>query len=267
MTHPLFLQVDPFLLSLKQERRLQTSTIELYRIEIGELLRLLHSPEEIHGIKSYLGHKASGTHHRKLIMWKAFLFTCDPPWRNCLDSMQYPKVSTKIPKFFSNEDKEKLLKACKTTREKILISLGLHLGLRRNELLELKFNSIEANFLRVYRKGAKEQRLPLSESLSELLKGLQMEIDANPSDSILQGPNGKKLTAGGLAFLFKQIASRAGVDGSLHAMRHTFATCLMSRGADLLALKELMGHSSLKTTERYLHVTPSHLMKTLELLN
>lgn len=266
--HPLENRMHEFLREQQEERRLQASSIENYLIEIKDLLRHLEDPSELHGIRTYLGFKATATHAKKLIVWKKFLHTCEEPWKSCLDSLKMPRVKRKLPRFLEKHEVQMLLNACTTTREALFISLAVQLGLRLSELLALKFIDVEGDFLRVHRKGDKEQRLPLNAELKRLI---QVEFETRRAlkrDPILANWKGAHLTKAGIHGILKELVHRAGLTKSIspHSLRHTFATSLAAKGANLHALKELMGHSSIVTTERYLHVTPEHLRKTLELL-
>lgn len=265
--HPLEFKVRDFLRSLEMESRLQKSTVNLYEIELRELMRLLESPDDIHGLRTYLGMKSTATYQRKLIMWRKFLKTCESPWKESLDQLKIPKLRQKEPIFLSEEEVERLEEACASLRDKVFIQLALRLGLRLSEMLALKFSDIEGGFLRISRKGGREQRLPLGPELEDLLGYWEIERGCLRKDRILVSLQGDPLSKSGLQGILKELAAKARIEKkfSPHSLRHTFATHLASKGAPLPALKEILGHSKISTTERYLHVTPEHLRSALAL--
>ena len=90
-----------------------------------------------------------------------------------------------------------------------------------------------------------------------------MEKYHRDHDLVFVNHYGNPLTPAGVAYILKQIVKRSSLHTSIHPheLRHTFATHLMSNGADLRAVQELLGHSSLSTTQIYTHVTPEHLQR------
>jgi site-specific recombinase XerD len=260
--HPLEPYIQPFLSELGQQKRLQFSSLELYQGEIKQLLALLPTPENLEGLKAHLSGKASATHRRKIVMWKQFLKTCPSPWDLALSKLVMPKHKQKMPHFLTEPQKAHLLRQVRNVDESVLLTLALSTGLRLSEILSLHFSDLESDFFRVIRKGGKEQRLPMTDELLSLLKEYRKQRGASPSDKVIPFKRTK------VREMIWALGRRATLPFKLHphALRHTFATQLASNNAPLHHLKELLGHESLATTEKYLHVKPSYLKETLKLL-
>lgn len=272
-THPLEPALFDYLAGLKMERRLKESSLQSYRAEIEILLKLMPESENPTALKNYLFEKAPATHLRKLIIWKAFLKTCPAPWNQILKPFKLPRLRVKQPRFLTEQEVFQLeavgYKSENQLRDRLFLAFALQMGLRLSEILRLKFSDIEEGWLKIVRKGEKEQRLPLSQSLQALIGTYLREKKRLPSDWIFPGRDSRHLTPRSAQMLLERLRKRAKIEKKIspHALRHTFATQLAARGASLAALKELLGHEKITTTERYLHVTPTHLQETLALLS
>ncbi len=272
MEHPLKSNLDEYLRSLADEKRLQSSTLKMYRLELNDLLKKLPTPTDLSMIRQYLRSVSVATQWRKMVIWKAFLKETPPEWSEALSGIKMPKLRSKMPTFLTDDESFRMEAVCYKTKEisrnRLLIGLCLNLGLRISEVLQLKFSDIENQWLKIIRKGGKEQRLPLSPSLQTLIKFWKTEGELNDNDWIFPGRTGEPISPRTAQLWIKSLAKSAGIEKRIspHSLRHTFATQLASRGANLAALKEILGHQRISTTERYLHVTPEHLKETLSLL-
>jgi site-specific recombinase XerD len=223
-------------------------------------------------IKEHLKKLAPATSLRKLIIWKSFLSTCDPAIKNLLNDIRLPKLRQKQPLFLTEQEAFLLEHACYKSsflnRDRLLVGLMLQLGLRLSEVLHLKFQDFEGEWLRLVRKGDKEQRLPISAGLKNLFETWRTERHPRPIDYVFEGRGEEPLTSRGAQTIIERLRKAAKIEKKIspHALRHTFASSLAAKGASLAALKEILGHRKITTTERYLHVTPDHLRETLNLL-
>lgn len=177
-----------------------------------------------------------------------------------------PKVEKRLPQFVADKDISTLLSHVEfgadwTGRtERLLIELFYHTGMRLSELINLKEGSVNfANHtLKVLGKGNKERILPLSpeliKSIGEYLKEKKSVI-AEPQNCLLCTARGKQLAPRAVYSIVKKYLSLVTTieKRSPHVLRHTFATHLTNNGADLNAVKELLGHSSLAATQVYTH--------------
>lgn len=273
MTKSLAQLADKFIDKLTHERRLQPSTLRVYRQEIDQLLRDCTDPSDTSNIRRYLRSLSPATQWRKLIIWRSFLKICPSPWNTLLSDIETPRLRSKIPTFLDEAEIFRLESVCykesNVFRNRLLVALLVQLGLRLSELLNLKFSDFENGWIRLLRKGGKEQRLPLSESLQSLISLYKSERLAQSSECVFEGRSaGQSMTPRTAQLLIKKLCQKAQITKKIspHSLRHTFASQLAAKGANLSALQEILGHQRLATTEKYLHVTPEHLRETLSLL-
>lgn len=258
---------------LENERRLQSSSLKLYQRELQQLLEALRQPSPLENLKKKLGHYSTATYRRKLQIWKQFLRTAPSPWENYLDSLEAPKLRQKQPHFLTDGEAFRLEQACyrskNSLRNRLLVKFGLELGLRLQEMLDLRFQNIQGEWLQLTRKGSKEQYLPLTPSLQTLISNWKKERKASLDDFIFPGRSPyRPMTARTAQLIIQKLGNEIQLRHSLHphALRHSFATRMASQGASLLSLKAFLGHERITTTERYLHVTPQHLKESLKYL-
>lgn len=260
-----------FLESLRDEKRLLNSTLEIYEREIDQLIHCLETSSTSE-LKKTLAAYSPATHLRKLVIWKSFLRQCPTPWQAVLEDFKSPRVRSQEPRFLDDQEAFQMESATfrsrTPTRDRLFLLLGLELGLRLQEILALRFQDIEKDWIKVQRKGGHEQRLPLTPSLQALIRFHQEEQAADASHFVFEGRSGKPMSSRAGQKLIQRLAksARLNKDLSPHALRHTFATKLAAHGANLVALKELLGHKQMRTTERYLHITPAYLKDALQFL-
>lgn len=180
-----------------------------------------------------------------------------------------PKIGRRLPVFIKEEDTIKLVAALdqstedwKSLNTKMLITLFYATGMRLSELIGLKEKQIDFSNsqIKVLGKGNKERLLPVSAEVMAMIREyqrLKMEEFEVADDRLLVTEKGKKMYPKYAYLLVNKILGQASTldKKSPHVLRHTFATHLMNNGADLNAVKELLGHSSLASTQVYTHNT------------
>lgn len=184
-----------------------------------------------------------------------------------------PKLKKSIPRSLSMEDIDKLLDIQLDTvfdyRNKAMIELMYGAGLRVSELISLDLHSIDfVNCLiRITGKGSKERMVPIGEYSIYYLK-LYLEKRENmlkkeACSALFLNNHGKRMTRQGFFKNLKQILKKQGLREDIHphTLRHSFATHLLSRGADLRSIQELLGHSDISTTKIYTHVSDEKVME------
>lgn len=265
-------KLPSFLNELQNERRLLPSSLNNYNQEIGLFFRILKQGGKP-GLKEYLSKLAPATHLRKLIIWRSFLQFCGSDYSEFLKDFKQPKIRQKEPRFLNENEIFKLEAACFRSkhrlRDRLMISLGLELGLRIQETLNLRCQDFESDWLKITRKGGKVQRLPLTASLQAQFHFFKQEKIPNPGpeEFVFAGLNGQALTVRAAQKIIRKLADSAGLkEVHPHALRHSFATRMAANGISLAVLKEFLGHQRLQTTERYLHITPQHLKEGLQYL-
>ena len=180
-----------------------------------------------------------------------------------------PKAEKRLPNFVADKDITTLFEhvefpdTWKGQTERLLLSLFYQTGMRLNEAIQLKEGSVNFsnNTLKVLGKGNKERVIPiqkeLKNELQDYLKKKKTNFDSSASDNLLVSEKGKPLQPRAVYTSVKAYLSLVTTiqKRSPHVLRHTFATHLMNNGADLNAVKELLGHSSLAATQVYTHNT------------
>jgi site-specific recombinase XerD len=184
------------------------------------------------------------------------------------------KYSEKIPDFLSQSEADELFDYLKKDaylpwRDYIMVSIFYLSGIRRAELAGLKISDIDfkRNAMNVIGKGGKQRFVPFGDTLTEeLLYYLEIreEFVADGTDYerfVFLNYRREPLTVRSVDRIVKKFCARLGKRVTPHTLRHSFATHMLENGADLLAIKELLGHSSLATTQKYTHITTEQLKK------
>jgi site-specific recombinase XerD len=233
-------KIDAYLKKLLM-RRLSPNTLKLYRLEL-ETLERLKSKE---AIEDHLIDCEPATHARKLSIWKGYLNYLKD---SRLDGFEMPKLHRKQPSFLTESEEKRLRSHAETLdpQDQLFIQVALDLGLRISEVLQLNSTRVEDGWVTVTRKGGNEQRLPLHERLESQL---------------IHFP-GFTRSKRHFQQLMHRIRKACGFQKKItpHTLRHTFATRAILNN-DIASVKEALGHSSLTSTERYLHVESDRLKK------
>ncbi len=189
-----------------------------------------------------------------------------------------PKVGFKLPDVLSKEDVKQLLDApdCskpKGMRDSAMLELLYAAGLRVSELINTKLQDVnlEACFVRVYGKGAKERVVPIGtyarEKVDLYIKASRPALLKNiPSPTLFVARAGKPMTRQGFWKLLKRYSQVCGLKKKItpHSLRHSFASHLLEGGADLRAVQIMLGHTDISTTQIYTHVAHERLKKIHE---
>ncbi|WP_372364860.1 tyrosine-type recombinase/integrase [Candidatus Uabimicrobium sp. HlEnr_7] len=221
-------------------------------------------------------------HHRKNLM--PFFKWCTKKKlinENPLEQIGKPKIESKIPEHFTNEEIEKMMyfvlkhqysSGFIRKRDYALLSTLLMLGLRREELLSLKllditFSEMKLKVRAQTSKSKKDRLLPIPQRLKDILLEYIAERDKLDKSTLYlftSYNSDSRFTNSGLKRLLKRIQTKTGIYIHTHKFRHTFATKALESGVDIKTLQTLMGHSSIESTVIYLHTTVKHMQKELE---
>lgn len=183
--------------------------------------------------------------------------------------IESPKQERSLPKVLSLEEVEALLEAPKLTnefgfRDKAMLELLYATGMRVSELINLDMSDIHATmgFVRCIGKGNKERIIPIGhtalEAIEEYLLNGRVKLQSeHKTDSLFLNHHGNRLTRQGFWKILKKLSKDARIEKELtpHTLRHSFATHLLTNGADLRAVQEMLGHADISTTQIYTHVT------------
>ena len=194
---------------------------------------------------------------------------------NPAELVDLPKKTQKLPEVLTPDEIAEILESPDSEskagiRDKAILETLYASGMRVSELTELTLNNIyfEIDFIRVTGKGNKERLVPVGEnaqnSLQTYLENVRTRLISNPEktdNKVFLNQRGGPLTRMGIYNIVKAAAKRAGIEKNVypHIFRHSFATHLLEGGADLRAVQEMLGHSSINTTEIYTHVDRSFL--------
>lgn len=185
-----------------------------------------------------------------------------------------PKISRKLPVFLSIEEIDALIKTIDLSeptghRNKSLLEVLYSCGLRVSELIGLKWSDVyhKEQYIRVVGKNNKERLVPIaSTALLDLILLKESYLDEQKNSKyIFTSKTGKNLSRVMVFYIIKDCARKAGIEKEIspHTFRHSFATHLVERGADLRAVQEMLGHSSITTTEIYTHLSNDYLRNTI----
>jgi len=197
-----------------------------------------------------------------------------------LPDYEKPRHSKKIPTVLSEEEVEDLLEAPDLStdagmRDKAMLELIYATGLRVSELLSLRFKDFDfANrYIDVRGKGDKERIVPYSsfadKYLQKYIDGVRRRNKGSSSPYLFLNHRGERLSRVYFFKMVKKYATMAYIDKPIspHALRHSFATHLLQKGADLRSVQELLGHSKITTTQIYTEVSLNRIISAYDLYN
>ncbi len=283
--------LERFLNHLYLERNASSLTLQAYRSDILQFLDLVADDQGATELPNYLtlrkflallkeGNYSRRSVARKLSATRSFLFYLQR--ENVIESGKWsvvsrPKLGKALPRFLYYHEIELLLAApdSKTLlgfRDQALLELLYSSGLRVSEILSLKATSLQLDerLIKVTGKGRKERIVPVGRVatalLVEYLAIIRPALAARCKDKEAVGElflnkYGTPLSDRGVRYLFQKYIRQVShkEDITPHSLRHSFATHLLERGADLRVVQELLGHASISTTQIYTHVTKEML--------
>ena len=188
------------------------------------------------------------------------------------DDLRAPRAWAALPKFLDLDEVDRLLAqpdiaTPRGLRDKALISVLYATGLRVSELISLKVGNLhlEDGYLTCIGKGDKERIVPIGQEATDWVKRYLAEartkLAARSSPWLFVNARGGPLSRVGFWKLLKEYGLKAGITRTIspHVLRHSFATHLLDRGADLRAIQMMLGHADLSTTQIYTHVLEARL--------
>lgn len=290
MSRNLALAIDNFETHLRYERRLSENTVCAYLTDVRQLAAYLDQHYELTDVaqigvihlRSWLselkGKELSNRSlKRKIAAQNTFFhFLMTEGWlkKNPVRKLLLPKVDKPLPKFLEEKQtkalEEKVLfpDSFEGFTQKLIIELLYQTGMRRAELIGLKEKDIHFSRkeIQVLGKGGKMRMIPLNPELIGRLKDyteLKKKTFGNPSENVLSLMSGKPLYPNYVYRVVKMYLNAVTTldKKSPHILRHTFASQLLNNGADLMSIKDLLGHASLAATQVYTHLNIERLKK------
>jgi integrase/recombinase XerC len=278
--------LEEFIAYLKNERGVSLHTLRAYNRDLHEFLSFLDKrPARIDNldIRSYL----ASLHYKKLkkssISRKlasirsffSYLYKEGHIRKNPARLVSGPKNQGRLPRFLTIDETFSLMDApqgdtFKPSRDRAIIEFLYSSGLRVSEmtLVDIGDLDIKECLIRVKGKGKRERIVPVGSGAMNAIKSYLPERISlrKRSQALFLNNRGGRLTQRSIRRILIQYGRIIGLKGCLspHTLRHTFATHLLHGGADLRSIQELLGHSSLSTTQRYTHVDITHLSEVYD---
>ena len=261
-------------LELLEQKRYSLSTIKAYKIYFSDFMEY-HKGQDldlltVEDINSYMLHMVKEKHisatqqNMRINAIKFYYEKVRKGKRQYYGGIARAKEYKALPEVLSREEMKSIFAQLSNRKHRCMISLIYSAGLRRSELLNLTPQDIisERMLIRIAGKGKKCRYSLLSEKLLNELRAYYREY--RPQKWLFEGEQaGEQYSPSALVKILKEAARKAGIKHRvhLHMLRHTFATHLLEQGTDLRTIQELMGHTDIKTTAIYLHVSNAYKAK------
>ena len=278
---------------LEKERGFSIHTIKAYRTDLNRFSLFLSNYDEKniaefrdvdrHIIRHYLGFEfdqglSSKTVARRLASLKSFykyLMQSEQIKDNPAIHVKSPKISKSLPNFIDQKVIDTLMNSpnVETTtglRDRAILELFYSTGIRLSELIALNIGSIDAHnqLIKVHGKGDKERLIPFGNGakfwLGNYLKNRALSFSSKPQNTpLFVNAKEKRIPTSTVQRRIRKYIKSVAEGKRLgpHILRHSFATHLMDNGADIRAVKDLLGHSSLSSTQVYTHLQPEKMKK------
>ncbi|MEL7496153.1 MAG: tyrosine recombinase XerC [Planctomycetota bacterium] len=288
--------ISRFLRYLEVERNSSPMTIKSYREDLEQLLEYLTesmggvpkpsriTPLDLRTYVSALheaGYAKSSVSRRLASLRSYFKFAqreglCDS---NPAKPLRNPRRERKLPHFLTNREIGKLLNAPSRfetlgLRDRAILETMYSAGLRVSELVGINLPDLdlEGGIVRVRGKGKRERLAPLGSFAIKAIKRWSSKrvpakgLSGEEKNAIFLNKFGKRITTRSVARMLEKYLKQTGLDlrTSPHTLRHSFATHLLDRGADIRSVQELLGHKSLVTTQIYTHISTASLRAVYE---
>lgn len=292
-------EINNFLNYLSVEKGFSENTIVAYRNDLnqlayfaeGETARNEVTPSWANftrqGMLSYLlnlkerGY-ADTTAARKVAAAKSFFgfLVAEGNIRiNPTENMSSPSVGKVLPKPISISQVRQLLEqpaklsTAEAKRDRVMLELLYASGMRISELVSLNMGDVDTKggYVRCFGKGNKERIIPIYEQVAQAvtkyIEETRPRLARGKNDpALFLNPRGERLTRQGFWQKLKEYAKSANLSAQVspHTLRHSFATHMLSGGADLRSVQELLGHANISTTQVYTHLTTDHIRRAYE---
>ncbi len=258
------------------------STIRTYRNEFLQLLQLLKNkpaneltPDDLRRYMVYAMEKEGikeNTAHSRLNALK-FYFEQVLGRDKFFWEIPRPKKAHQLPKIFSQDEIAAIINSINNKKHKVMLMLAYSAGLRISEVVTLKTFEIDSKRMTIFinaAKGKKDRLVTLSPVLLVMLREYALEYKPDKKGYLFEGSaKGDPYSTRSLQEVLQSAKKKAGVikPGSIHSLRHSFATHLIEKGTDVTMIQKLLGHNDIKTTLIYLHTSNKNLLKIISPLD
>lgn len=283
--------IDLFIQYLSVERRYSDQTVKAYHSDILAFVTFLKQnggitsfkKVELLDVKTYLSALYEARYQRTTVSRKIsslrsfynYLVKNEFVAVNPFATIQLRNAKKHLPDFFYGKELAMLFEATQgdaplTLRNAAILEILFDTGIRVSELTNLTMPAIDfgLDMMLIHGKGNKDRYVPFGQYATEALQryfvGCRtplMTKYAQTHDYVFVNQRGHQLTTTGVEYILNQLIKKSSLTSKIHPhkLRHSFATALLNNGADLRSVQELLGHSSLSTTQIYTHVTTQHL--------
>ena len=274
--------IDKFIRYLEVERDVSAHTLRAYRKDLEDFFEYVKTePDKIDmiDVRGFIAEQIKKglnktTVSRRLASIRSFFkFLCREGYikSNPAKLVPNPKIPKLLPRFLSVDDVFSLVEKPEgigfiPVRDKAILELLYSSGLRVSELSGLNIDdlNIKGNLIKIRGKGKKERIVPVGSKAIDAIKSYMIDrmLLKSKDRALFLNRMGTRLTDRGVRRIVVKYAKALTISGQIgpHTLRHTFATHLLQGGADLRVIQELLGHSSLSTTQKYTHLDITHLM-------
>tara|TARA_B100001094_G_scaffold98310_1_gene94503 strand:- start:29860 stop:30762 length:903 start_codon:yes stop_codon:yes gene_type:complete len=278
---------------LKIERNLSNNTIESYLFDVKKLIIYLKKhkiktppndinqdvlKEFIYNISKNIKPPTQARIISGIRRFYDYLILEGLTKNNPMENIETPKIGINLPTTLTVEEIDQIILNVKLNsktglRNVAIIELLYSCGLRVSELINLKISDLFFNesLIKVTGKGNKERFVPISNQsqvyINNYIKEIRTfnKIKKGFEDTLFLNERGSGLSRVMIFIILKELKKQSNIKKQIgpHTLRHSFATHLIENGADLITIQKMMGHESITTTERYLHVSKKHLIESV----
>ncbi|NOR27445.1 MAG: site-specific tyrosine recombinase XerD [Lutibacter sp.] len=278
---------------LKIEKGLAKNSIDSYTRDVKKLISYLEENEIsispitiseeiiqqfIYAISKQLNARSQARLISGIRNFFDYLIFEDYRKENPTDLIETPKIGRKLPDTLAIEEIDLLINTLDLSkpqgeRNRTILETLYSCGLRVSELIALKLSDLffDEGFIKVTGKGNKQRFVPINQQTQKYIQlylntiRIHIEVQKGFEDTVFLNRRGKNLSRVMIFTIIKNLAIKAGIKKKIspHTFRHSFATHLLERGADLRAIQQMLGHESITTTEIYMHLDTRFLKDVL----
>lgn len=285
--------IDLFLKYIVNEKQYSIDTHDAYAKDLNDFFVFMNTDDDFNlleitnfDVETYLSklneeNKSKNTIARKISSLRsfyAFLIKNEYIEKNPFEYVHLKKTNLKLPRFFYEKEMDKLFELSKIVksnniqlRDNAILETFYGTGIRLSECSNLTLENLDFtnNSLSIIGKGNKQRVLPIGSYMIDALnnyfvncRNVIMQKYHKNHNYVFINQNGNPITSRGIEYVLNNLVKKTSSNLEIHPhmIRHTFATHLLNNGADMRSVQELLGHSSLSTTQIYTHVTKKNLL-------
>jgi len=280
--------IDKFINYLKVEKNASGHTVTGYAADLRDLALFLSDKRvesvDYRYLRRYLAHIKSKEYSKRTVARKLaamrsffrFLYREGHIKSNPASSVSTPRLDKKLPFFMGEDEVVRLIESPDISgvpgaRDRAMLETLYSTGIRVSELVGLNMDNVDfiSGVMKVYGKGKKERLSPVGDRALRAIRDYldkRGAMDLSGKRAIFLNKSGRRITDRSVRRVVDKYIKLASMRGSIspHTLRHSFATHLLNRGADLRSVQELLGHANLSTTQIYTHVSSTRMKEVYD---